>query len=480
MDWLLVKSFIGPFILTFFIALFVLVMQFLWKYVDDLVGKGLSTWVLSELLFYASARLVPLALPLAVLLASIMTFGDLGEHMELTASKSAGISLLRMMRPLLITVIFISFFAFFFSNNVLPMANLKFSALLYDIQHQKPTVAIKEGIFYNEIDGFNLRVGKKGSDGLTLYNILIYDHTSGQGDDHIVTAQKGQMTEDEKGMALTLMLENGEQYKELAPKAPDKQNYEMYHTSFGSWEKKFDLSRFKLTRTDENFFKDMKQMMTLTQLTHQIDTINLDKKNLTKGLHNYVIPYYGYMRTGLDTLKTVPKTENVNFNTDFKNTADMLRTYNKSEANSIMERALTQARNIKNYSNIVLKQMEFKDTDIIQHMVEVYRKFTLSIACIVLFLIGAPLGSIIRKGGLGWPLFWSVLFFIIYHVTSIIGEKMAEKLIIGTFAGMWLSTFILLPIGAFLTYKAANDSPLFSADFYLRLTDRLRKSTRAV
>ena len=479
MDWLLVKSFIGPFILTFFIALFVLVMQFLWKYVDDLVGKGLSTWILSELLFYASARLVPLALPLAVLLASIMTFGDLGEHMELTASKSAGISLLRLMRPLLITVIFISFFAFFFSNNVLPMANLKFSALLYDIRHQKPTVAIKEGIFYNEIDGFNLRVEKKGSDGLTLYNILIYDHTSGQGDDHIVTAQKGRMTEDEKGMALTLTLENGEQYKELAPKAPDKQNYEMYHTTFGSWEKKFDLSRFKLTRTDENFFKDMKQMMTLTQLTHQIDTINLDKKNLTKGLHNYVVPYYGYMRTGLDTLKTVPKAENVNFNTDFKNTADMLRTFNKTESNGIMERALTQARNIKNYSNIVLKQMEFKDTDIIQHMVEVYRKFTLSIACIVLFLIGAPLGSIIRKGGLGWPLFWSVLFFIVYHVTSIIGEKMAEKLIIGTFVGMWMSTFVLLPIGAFLTYKAANDSPLFSADFYLRLSDRFKSMRKA-
>ena len=474
LDWLLVKSFIGPFILTFFISLFVLVMQFLWKYVDDLVGKGLSTIILSELLFYASARLVPLALPLAVLLASIMTFGDLGEHMELTATKSAGISLLRLMRPLLITVVFISFFAFFFSNNILPMANLKFSALLYDITHQKPTLSIKEGIFYNGIDGFNLRVGKKGADGLTLFNLLIYDHTSGQGDDHIVTAQKGKMIEDEKSMALTLKLENGEQYKELTPKSPDKQNYEMYHTSFGVWEKKFDLSRFKLNRTDENFFKDMKQMMTLSQLTHQIDTINLDKKNLTKGLHNYVVPYYGYTRTGLDTLPIAPKVEKVNFSMDFKNTAEMLRTFNKSEVNSIMERALAQARNIKNYSNIVLKQIDFKDTDIVQHMVEVYRKFTLSVACIVLFLIGAPLGSIIRKGGLGWPLFWSVLFFIIYHVTSIIGEKTADKLIIGTITGMWLSTFLLLPIGAFLTYKAANDSPLFNIDSYLRIFDTIR------
>ena len=474
-DWLLVKSFIGPFVLTFGIALFVLVMQFLWKYVDDLVGKGLSTWVLCELLFYASARLVPMALPLAVLLASIMTFGDLGEHMELTAAKSAGISLLRMMRPLLVTVIGISFFAFFFSNNLLPIANLKFMALLYDIRHQKPTVAIKEGIFYNEIDGFNLRVGKKGDDGLTLYNILIYDHTSGQGDDHIVTAQKGQMTQNERAMALTLTLENGEQYKEIAPKTPDKQNYEMYHTSFGSWEKKFDLSKFKLTRTDENFFKDVKQMMTFTQLIHQIDTINIDKSNLAKGLHNYVTPYYGYMRTGLDTLKVPPKPVDVNFSTDFKNTSDMLRTFNKSETNSIMERALAQARNVKNYSNIVMKQMEFKDSDIVQHMIEVYRKFTLSIACIVLFMIGAPLGSIIRKGGLGWPLFWSVLFFILYHVSSIIGEKTAEKMVISTFTGMWMSTFVLLPIGLFLTYKAANDSPLFDFDFYIRIVSILKR-----
>jgi len=473
-DWLLAKSFIGPFILTFFIALFVLVMQFLWKYVDDLVGKGLNTWVLCELLFYASARLVPMALPLAVLLASIMTFGDLGEHMELTAAKSAGISLLRMMRPLLATVAVISVFAFVFSNNILPLANLKFSALLYDIRHQKPTVAIKEGIFYNDIDGFNLRVDRKGEDGLSLYNILIYDHTSGQGDDHIITAEQGKMTQDEKGMALTLTLRNGEQYKELQPKSPAQQNYEMYHTTFGSWEKKFDLSKFKLTRTDENFFKDMKQMMTFTQLTHQIDTINMDKKNLSKGLHTYLMPYYGYMRTGLDTLKAPPKASDVNFPTDFKNTADMLRTFNKVEKTGIMERALTQARNVKNYSNIVVKQMEFKDSDIVQHMIEVYRKFTLSVACLVLFLIGAPLGSIIRKGGLGWPLFWSVLFFILYHVTSIIGEKMAEKLVVGTFTGMWLATFVLLPIGIFLTYKAANDSPLFDFDFYAGLLTRSR------
>ena len=251
----------------------------------------------------------------------------------------------------------------------------------------------------------------------------------------------------------------------------------MYHTSFKSWDKKFDLSKFKLSRTDETFFKDMKQMMNLPQLLHQIDTIGFDRKNLVAGLHNYLVPYYGYTRTGLDTLVKPLAKENVNFPLDFVNTTDMLRTFDKKDQNTIMERALTQARNIKSYSNIVVKQIEFKDTDIVKHMIEVYRKFTLSIACIVLFLIGAPLGSIIRKGGLGWPLFYSIIFFIIYHVTSIIGEKTADKLVISAFEGMWMATFVLTPVGLFLTYKAANDSKLFDLDSYRRFFMRL--SSRA-
>jgi lipopolysaccharide export system permease protein len=446
-------------------------MQFLWKYIDDLVGKGLNTWILTELLFYASARLVPLALPLAVLLASIMTFGALGEHMELTATKSAGISLLRMMRPLVVTVFIISIFAFIFSNNLLPIMNLKFSALLYDIRHQKPSVAIKEGIFFNDIDGFSLRVENKSKNGDTLYHILVYDKSSGQGDDHVITAERGSMIQDEESMALTLYLENGKEYKDVTPKKPSEQKYEMYRTTFASWEKKFDLSKFKLTRTDENFFKDMKQMMTLDQLTHQMDTINTDRGNLIKSLGDYLHPYYGFKRDGLDSLaKKEPIAASIS---SFKNTEDMLRTYTKKEKISILERALSQARNVKNYTNIVQNQVHNKDLDLIAHLIEVYRKFTLSIACLVLFFVGAPLGSIIRKGGLGWPLFYAVLFFIIYHVTSIIGEKTADKMVMNTFAGMWLSTFILLPVGIFLTYKAANDSNLYNPEFYMKIFKKI-------
>lgn len=475
LDKLVIKNFIGPFILTFCIAQFVLVMQFLWKYVDDLVGKGLSTPVLLELLVYASARLVPLALPLAVLLSSIMTFGSFGENYELTAVKSAGVSLLRFMRALIFTVIGISIFAFVFSNNLLPKANLKFGALLYDIRHQKPTVALKPGIFYSGITGFYIKVGGKDDETNTLYNITVYDHTSGKGNDHVITAEKGQMTQDEQAMALTLKLENGKQYREIDPKDPKEENhYEMIGTTFKSWEKRFDLSQFKLNRTDENFFKDLKQMLDLDQLQRQIDTIRIDEKKLLEAQVENIRVQVGFSRFGLDTQKIapVPAAGGVN------DITDLLNGYNKTDKIRIMERAMNKARNIKNYTDVLDKQIHYKEKDLTSYEVEVHRKFTLSIACIVLFFIGAPLGSIIRKGGLGWPLFYSVLFFILYHVTSIIGEKLTENEVTTTFGGMWLSTFVLLPIGIFLTLKATQDSRLYSTDFYRNVVRKLKNKTK--
>lgn len=451
-------------------------MQFLWKYIDDLVGKGLNTWVLIELIFFQSARLVPMALPLAVLLSSIMTFGALGEHMELTAAKSAGISLIRMMRPLAFFVGAVSVGAFFFSNNVMPVANLKTATLIHDIQHQKPTVAIKERIFYNDIDGFNLRVEKKDADGNGLHHIIVYDHTSGMGADHIIMAEKGTLTQDDKGMSLTLLLENGNQFKDVKPKNPEEVTYEMYRTHFASWEKKFDLSKFKLSRSDETFFKDMKQMMTLNQLRHQLDTIEIERQTQIRTFHNYMQPYYNFRRTGIDSVEKKAAIAPL----QFRDTRQLLRQFEPRERNAIMERALQQARNVKNYAEVVDNQLNFKKSAYAEHMIEVYRKFTLSVACLVLFFIGAPLGSIIRRGGLGWPLFYAILLFIVYHVSSIIGEKMAEKLVVTTFTGMWLSTFVLTPLGLWLTYKAANDSKLFYADAYIRTWLRVREKIKTI
>jgi lipopolysaccharide export system permease protein len=469
-DLLVIKSFIGPLILTFCIAQFVLVMQFLWKYIDDLVGKGLNTWVLIQLLAYASARLVPLALPLAVLLASIMTYGSFGEHFELTAVKSAGISLFRFMQPLIFTVTGISIFAFYFSNNLLPMANLKFSALLYDIRNQKPTMALKPGIFYSGIDGFFIKTEEKEDKTNTLYNITIYDHTSGHGDDHVITATKGKMSQDEDQMALSLLLENGKQYREVDPKDPKTNNYEMVSTTFASWEKRFDLSKFKLARTDETFFKDLKQMMNLKQLYSEIDTINHESNNLKKGLIGYMVPYLNMKKYGIDSLKDASVVP-----IKFDSVSELLVPFDRAKKIQIMEVAMNNARNIKNYADVTTKQLDFKDHDLVTHMVEVYRKFTLSVACLVLFFIGAPLGSIIRRGGLGWPLFYSVVLFIIYHVTSLSGEKLAEAGALTAFSGMWLSTFVLSPVGIFLTLKATADSKIYSAEYYRNLLYRLFK-----
>jgi len=470
LDKLVIKSFIGPFILTFCIAQFVLVMQFLWKYIDDLVGKGLSTGVLLELLVYASARLVPLALPLAVLLSSIMTYGALGEHYELTAVKSAGVSLWRFMRALVLTVLGISVFAFFFSNNLLPMANLKFGALLYDIRHQKPTMAIKPSIFYSGIDGFFIRVESKDDKTNTLNNITVYDHTSGRGNDHVITATKGFMEQDDEALALTLTLENGKQYREIESKEPDKKNYEMVSTTFKTWEKKFDLSKFKLSRTDENFFKDLKQMLNLQQLYDEIDSIQVQNVRLVESLSSSIVPYHNYRKFRTDTSTHQVAAASVG------GALDLVKDFDRETKMQVMERAMNRARNVKNFADVTAKQLDYKDHDYTVHMIEVYRKFTLSIACLVLFFIGAPLGSIIRKGGLGWPLFYCVLFFIFYHVSSIIGEKLAENNVLTAFGGMWLSTFVLTPIGMFLTLKAANDSKLFSADYYQKAVVGLFKS----
>jgi len=463
LDRLAVSQFIGPFILTFAIALFVLVMQFLWKYVDDLVGKGIDLWVLTELLFYASAKLVPLALPLAVLLASIMTMGSFGEHLEITAAKAAGISLYRFMFPLFVSSIVIAVLALLFSNYLLPKANLKFSSLLYDIRNLKPSVAIKPGIFYKGLDGFSIRAARKSDDGNKLYDLIVYDHTSGLGSDHVITAKEGSMLQDEEKAVLTLYLINGKQYKEMPPKNPDSSTYQMYRSSFATYEKKFDLSQFKLSRTDENYFRDLKQMLSLQQLVMQMDTVDIEENNTRLQMKDYLRPYFNFFRFGLDTLKPTA-TVNAAMNFD-----SVYNSKDKEAKTATLEYAINQARNVKNYSNITIKQVEFKDRNRMSLMIEIYRKFTLAIACVVLFLVGAPLGSIIRKGGLGWPLFYAVLFFILYHVSSIIGEKLAEREKMGVFEGMWLSTFVLLPIGLFLTLKATDDSRILSADFYKKL-----------
>ncbi|RYF90738.1 MAG: YjgP/YjgQ family permease, partial [Chitinophagaceae bacterium] len=290
LDILIIRSFIGPFVVTFFVALFVLVMQFFWLYMDELIGKGLGIWMILQLLFYMSATMVPLALPLGILLASIMTFGNMGENMELVAIKAAGISLLRFMRPLVLFIIGIGGVAFLFNNNLIPVANLKALSLLYDLRNSKPSLNIRAGQFNRDIENYAIRVGEKDADGKTIRNILIYDHTSGYGNDKVVLASEGVMfpAADKKFLIFRLM--NGWRYEEGNTR---NGTYKATQTRmhFKKWDKVFDLSSFKLNRTNEDLFKGAYQMMNIRQLNQAIDSNGRSQKKLAVNAATYLSPY---------------------------------------------------------------------------------------------------------------------------------------------------------------------------------------------
>jgi lipopolysaccharide export system permease protein len=460
--------------MTFFIAIFVLLMQWLWKYIDDLVGKGLSWGIITQLLFWSSTTMVPLALPLAILLSSIMTFGNLGEHYELVALKSSGISLQRIMSPLIFTTVLICILAFYFSNNVLPYANLKMGALLYDVQEQKPALNIKEGIFYYGIDDYVIKVGKKDKDGITVHDVMIYDHTDRMGNINLTIAEGGtmQMTADKRYLIFTL--NNGTNYLERIENKRPTNNHPFQRIKFKDEFRRFDLSAFTLQRTNEEFFKDNYHMMNLHQLTSAHDSLekHLDslKVRCTANLSNNLYYFHAFCKKDTvfhDTLKPL------------KN--GILDNFDKKGKNSIIEKALNMARGIKDFAFYNNEDFEQREKFIARNDIEWHRKFTLSIGCLVLFFIGAPLGAIIRKGGLGLPLVISVVFFVIYHVISFTCEKMSREGIMPPYIGMWVPSLVFLPVGVFLTYKATGDSSLFDVDAYLGIFRRVfRRKQNAI
>ncbi len=483
----ILKSYIGPLILTFFIALFILVMQFLWKYVDDLVGKGLEWHIIAQLLFYASSTFVPLALPLAILLSSIMTFGNLGENYELVAMKAAGISLRTIMKPLVILSIAISIMAFLFSNYVLPIANLKFHSLLYDVRQKKLALNIKEGVFYNGIDGFTIRIGSKDQDKNIIRDVMIYNHTKRMGNTQVTIAKWGKMELAPDKSTLIFTLYDGYTYEEIINRKNYKITRPFQRIRFREEVKRFSGLDFGMNRTDENLFRKNYQMMNLAQLKTSKDSLMQELDIRRKRLVSSIDKKFGFYRQ-IDTLllrnDTLPAGENSLTITDntavkSKDTADLhlpriLRLQTKAKRRTIMDFALQTTRTIEN--SIANNNNDFKKREerIRKHEIEWHRKFTLSIACLILFFIGAPLGAIIRKGGIGMPVVVSIFFFVIFHIISITGEKYARAGILQPYIAMWLASAVLLPIGIFLTYKATTDSPLLDADTWNKLFKRFR------
>lgn len=468
LDILIIRSFIGPFIVTFFITLFVLVMQFFWLYMDELIGKGLGVWMILQLLMYMSTTMVPMALPLGILLASIMTFGNMGENFELVAIKAAGISLLRFMRPLFLFIAFIGGLAFLFNNNVIPVANLKALSLLYDLRNSKPALNIRPGQFNKDIDGYAIRVGSKDQDGHTIRNIMIYDQSSGMGNDEVVLAKEGEMIPTPDKQFLIFRLHDGWRYMEQRNNSAGIADYEQTRLHFKQWDKVFDLSGFRLTRTNEDLFKNAYQMMNVAQLREGVDSLRRSRKRLNDNVNAYVGPYVtAYSLRDRDTLtKAIRKEQHLTlatYDTSFiELTRDSLRP-------ALVQQATNTARNITALLLPASADKAIQDENYIKFNIELNRKFTLSFACILLFLIGAPLGAIIRKGGLGMPLVIAVSFFVIYHITSVTGEKLAKAGSLPTWVGMWMATGMLLPIAFVLINSARNDSRVFTKDWYLRI-----------
>jgi len=475
----IISSFVGPLVLTFFITTFILLMQFLWKWIDDLAGKGLSVSVIAELLLYVSASLVPMALPLAILLSSIMTFGNLGENYELTALKSSGISLQRIMSPLIIFIIGVSLLAFFFSNNVMPYANLKMQSLLYDVTQKRPEFNIREGIFYNGIDNYSIKISHRDSRTNLLHDIKIYDHTEARGNVTVTTADSGymKMTADSN---LVFTLFNGNMYSELVGERTMKikKSYPGRRDHFERQDIVFSLSGFNLSRTDENLFKGGYKMMNLKQLTQTTDSL-YSEYNLTKKQFYKEVVVTNYFRTDPVYKKTLFKDTIILKSRELSLNMDTIyETFDTQGKRALITQALNLAR--ATAGHIVAQKDNFlnKVRKIRRHEIEWHRKFTLSFACLVFFFIGAPLGAIIRRGGLGMPVVVSIIFFVIYYIVSISGEKFARESVMPAFEGMWLSSFLLLPLGVFLTYKATSDSAVLNIDTYIMFFKKAAKFLR--
>lgn len=461
---LLLKAFLGPFVLTFLIVLFVLVMQFLWVYIDDLVGKGLEWYIIAEVLFYASASFVPLALPLAILLASIMTFGNLGEFYELTAIKSSGISLWRFMQPLTWLIVVFSVGAFYFSNTVLPVSRLKFGSLLYDIQQKKPALSIKEGIFYTDIDNYAIRIESKSEDNRYIRQVLIYDHTSGRGNVQVVSAESGEMYQSKDERYLSLRLFNGYSYEEMPVKPKDIARKPQMRTEFKEQLVHFDLSALKMQRTDEELFKDYYSMLNVGQLDKAIDSLELDYDQRRDELNGFMGNYYHFRKDSLFWQQPV-KTK--------LDTQPLLARIDPEMRKAVLQDAVNNTQSLQGFSGMKMRELGAKRNLLNRHYLEFHRKFALSFACLVLFLIGAPLGAIIRRGGLGLPMLFCILFFLIYHVITMTSEKLARDSHLNPEIALWISSFVLLPIGLFLIYKANSDSRLFDAAPYRQFFQKI-------
>ncbi|MBX3164580.1 MAG: LptF/LptG family permease [Bacteroidetes bacterium] len=467
---LTLKSFLPPFIATLLISVFLFfLVQIVITYLDDLLGKGLRTVDLVKLFVYAWVAIIPQCIPLAVLLASIMSFGNLAEHYELAAMKSAGLSLFRIIKPAFGFILVLAGITFLFNNYILPVVHLKSQSLLYDIRQKKPTFALKEGIFYDKIENYSLRIGKKSANKDTLKDIYIYDHTARKGNIIQLYAKSGRHTQSADSNDLILILQDGNRYEELFDSKRSATRKPLSQLNFKQLQVSIDVSGFKFNRTKEELFKGHEEMLNIWQLDSVIDSTLLVQRRRMDNLNTQSAEFF-YSRTA-STLKREPAFPQTNIHL-------LYDSLNSTQFSQAIQNALTIARAASGNVDSFHQSIENEHHTLRGYLVEWHKKIVVCFACIILFFIGAPLGAIIKKGGLGLPVVISVLFFLAYYILTELFMSMAYDGTLQPLAALWLPLVIFLPISVFLTYKAAHDSAMFDLTAYYIWFEKLFKKKK--
>lgn len=423
---------------------------------DEIIGKGMTFWVLTKFFTYSFITFIPVAMPLAVLLSSIMTFGNLAENYELAAMKSSGLSLFKIIRPLFAFIVFLAGLTFIFNNFVLPHITLTSARLLWDIRQAKPTLSIKEGIYYNQLKGYSIKTAKKNKDGKTLYNLSIYDHHEGIGNNIQLYADSGSMQPSADTNYLQLRLHDGVRYDDAIKEEDQKTSRPLTQLFFKQLNVNVDMSDFKMKNTEEELFKGHHEMMNVWQIDDRLDTFDLE-----------IFAKYRYLKNQFDNYFFTRTYHTSALNTKHQNLKAFYATLNKGDFSRSIENAQNLVRNSSGFLDSVNEEisgLKYRRTD---YQLGWHKKINISFACIVLFFVGASLGAIIRKGGMGLPVVVAVLFFLLYYIVNIIYERMVDEGIYNVVFGAWFPLALFLPLGIFLTYKAAKDSALFDITVYL-------------
>ncbi|MFI3315104.1 MAG: LptF/LptG family permease [Rikenellaceae bacterium] len=462
LDRFILKSYIGPMVTTFFIVTFILMLNFLWRYIDELVGRGLPMSAILELIFYATSTLIPMGLPLATLLAGIMTMGNLGENNELLALKAAGVPLQRIIRPIIASTFVIAIISFFVINNFVPYSMQKMNGLLTDIRQQRQQIEFKDGVFFDGIPNIAIKVDRQDPVTKLLNGVIIYDNRSNESPNTIV-ADSGYITISDDKNFLRLKMYNGQMYEGNRSHSW-YDNPSLRHHQFDIQEILIELDGFNFERSDENAFGDRSSSKNIRELSVDIDSLETlvnGKLNefSTRTMKSYLFSYDTTIINMNDSIRARRHHKVTRANIGYD-------TLNIDKKNKILDRTETTLTNMRYFVTAEHQNIRASSVQLYASYINFHEKLSLPVSVIIFFLIGAPLGAIIRKGGLGMPIVISVAFFVIYYIITMTGKKLVNDGAWSPFAGMWLSSFILAPLALFLTYKSTTDSPLMDADTY--------------